>query len=860
MAITVAMRAQVAQLYAALFGRAPDADGLGFWAGKLGDGASLASVAQQMFNVEPARAYYPSSASHADIITSFYNKVLGRSPDTEGLDFWTAKLDASGATPGSVIAEMISVVVGYTGSDPAGLASQALFANKVAVAQHYAEAGGPISGAAAILNGITSDPATAAAAIAAIDHNGVDAPIFNGASVNGSALTISYADAGPLDATHLPPASAFAVTVNGSARAVTGVEVNAAGGLVTLTLASGAAHGEAVTVAYTDPTASNDTDAIQDATGHDAATLAATSVANATPAGADIAPPVFASASVSGSTLVMTYTDAAQLDAAHGPAAGAFAVSVGGEARAVTAVALDAAAKTVTLTLASAVVGGQSVTVAYTDPSGNNDVNALQDTGGNDAATLAATAVASSAADVTGPRLLEANVDGATLSLGYDEPLDDTTAPGPGAFNVTVGGVDRGVLSVSIDAAFERVILTLASPVLHGEAVTVAYNDPTSGNDTAAIQDLLGNDSPTMGATAVTNLVVDAVAPVFASAVVTGNKLVMKYTEQDALDAANIPPADAFVVRVAGVVRAVGSVAVNASLDTVTLTLASAVTAAQAVTVAYTDPSSNDNLAAIQDASGNDAASLGATTVTNITGDATAPVFTGAAAEGTTLVLTYSDTSPLDATHLPAASAFTVKFDGIVHGVNAVAVDPYAMTVTLALADAVEYGQVVTVAYKDPGVANDSNAIQDINGNDAATLAATVAANDSPAPDVAAPEFVSAAVDGDSLVMSYSDESLLDAGRRPLASAFHVLVDSVADAVGSVLIDASAKTVRLTLSTAVLNGQVVTVAYTDPTPGDDAKAIQDQSGNDAASLGATAVVNETPLLLLGVAAPDAGLF
>ena len=59
MAITVEVRTQVSQLYTALFGRAPDYDGLGFWTTLLGSGESLAHVADTMYATAPARAYYP---------------------------------------------------------------------------------------------------------------------------------------------------------------------------------------------------------------------------------------------------------------------------------------------------------------------------------------------------------------------------------------------------------------------------------------------------------------------------------------------------------------------------------------------------------------------------------------------------------------------------------------------------------------------------------------------------------------------------------------------------------------------------------------------------------------------------------
>ncbi|MCW8177897.1 SwmB domain-containing protein, partial [Verminephrobacter aporrectodeae] len=80
----------------------------------------------------------------------------------------------------------------------------------------------------------------------------------------------------------------------------------------------------------------------------------------------------------------------------------------------------------------------------------------------------------------------------------------------------------------------------------------------------------------------------------------------------------------------------------------------------------------------------------------------------------------------------------------------------------------------------------------------------------------------------------------------PANGAFTVLVDSVANAVTNVAINAEAKTVTLTLSTAVTSDQTVTVAYADPTTGNDANAIQDAAGNDATSFAATAVTNNTP--------------
>jgi len=173
MAITVAMRTEVSQLYVALFGRAPDSEGLGFWVSQRNSGQSMTQIADAMFATAPARAYFPTWMTNQEIIGSFYQNVLGRTADAEGLAFWTGKLNAAGATPGSVITEMITAIAHYDGTDPLGVASAALFNNKVEVAQYYAEDGGGVGNSSIILADVTADSSTVDAAIADIDNGTV---------------------------------------------------------------------------------------------------------------------------------------------------------------------------------------------------------------------------------------------------------------------------------------------------------------------------------------------------------------------------------------------------------------------------------------------------------------------------------------------------------------------------------------------------------------------------------------------------------------------------------------------------------------------------------------------------------------
>jgi uncharacterized repeat protein (TIGR02059 family) len=112
--------------------------------------------------------------------------------------------------------------------------------------------------------------------------------------------------------------------------------------------------------------------------------------------------------------------------------------------------------------------------------------------------------------------------------------------------------------------------------------------------------------------------------------------------------------------------------------------------------------------------------------------------------------------------------------------------------------------------------------------------------------DTDGPVFGFATVNGNSLVMTYTDASPLSSTNLPLTNAFGVNVNGSSVAVNNVTVDSAAKTVTLTLANAVRAGQTVSVSYTDPTADDDVVALQDSAGNDAQSLLNASVNNVTP--------------
>ncbi|MCW5255499.1 hypothetical protein D5038_03705 [Verminephrobacter aporrectodeae subsp. tuberculatae] len=696
--------------------------------------------------------------------------------------------------------------------------------------------------------------------------------------VNGDQLVLSFSDTGNLDAdaSHTPASGAFTVLVNGVANAVTHVTVEPQAKTVTLTLSTAVSHGQSVTVAYADPTTGNDANAIQDAAGNDAASFAATAVSNNTP---DTTPPQLiitgdtTRPQVSGHQLVLSFSDTGNLDAdrAHTPASGAFTVLVNGVANAVTHVTVEPQAKTVTLTLSTAVSHGQSVTVAYADPTTGNDANAIQDAAGNDAASFAATAVSNNTPDTTPPQLIitgdttRPQVNGDQLVLSFSDTgnldADASHTPASGAFTVLVNGVANAVTHVTVEPQAKTVTLTLSTAVSHGQSVTVAYADPTTGNDANAIQDAAGNDAASFAATAVSNNTPDTTPPQLiitgdtTRPQVNGDQLVLSFSDTGNLDAdaSHTPASGAFTVLVNGVANAVTHVTVEPQAKTVTLTLSTAVSHGQSVTVAYADPTTGNDANAIQDAAGNDAASFAATAVSNNTPDTTPPqlIITGDTTRpqvnGDQLVLSFSDTGNLDAdaSHTPASGAFTVLVNGVANAVTHVTVEPQAKTVTLTLSTAVSHGQSVIVVYADPTTGNDTNAIQDAAGNDAASFAVTAVSNNTPAPaDTTPPEFHSATVNGDQLVLTYTEANTLDAAALAGNAGFTVstAAGTAAITVSSAVVNATAKTVTLTLSRAVARTETLTVSYTKPESG---AVVQDAAGNDAANFSDRAVTHST---------------
>ena len=143
-------------------------------------------------------------------------------------------------------------------------------------------------------------------------------------------------------------------------------------------------------------------------------------------------------------------------------------------------------------------VTSYALTSAPTDTAGNTMTSTALPTGSNNIAGAQAIVI-----DTTAPTLSSAtaNTAGTQVTLTFNEPLNATTAVA-GDFAVSVGTTSMTVSSISVSGS--TVILTLGTPAVIGDVISVAYTAPTpnSATSNSAIQDTAGNDSISFTTTA----------------------------------------------------------------------------------------------------------------------------------------------------------------------------------------------------------------------------------------------------------------------------------------------------------------------------------------------------------------------
>ncbi|MCW8209519.1 hypothetical protein D8B24_21505, partial [Verminephrobacter aporrectodeae subsp. tuberculatae] len=416
--------------------------------------------------------------------------------------------------------------------------------------------------------------------------------------------------------------------------------------------------------------------------------------------------------------------------------------------------------------------------------------------------------------------------------------------------NTAAGTTAITVTGVAVHITDKTVTLTLSRAVAATETVTVSYTKPTFGN---GVRDAAGNEAANFGEKAVAHSTpADTTPPEFHSATVNGDRLVLTYTEANSLDGAALTGNAGFAVNTAAGATAitVSSAVVNATAKTVTLTLSRAVAATETVTVSYIKPESG---AVVQDAAGNDAANFSSQPVTHST--ATPP-----GTQGPTLAATNPITISDNKLSLGERVTVTIRFS------EAIATDSFTtadLTVgggaTLSNLQSTDGGTTWTVTLTAPGILDIASNVLLANGSTGNKIRVNLAgitnragtAGEGTADstitydiDVMSPSFGSAAVNGDQLVLTYTETNTLDGAALTGSAGFTVgSTTGAAITVSSAVVNGAAKTVTLTLSRAVTSAETVSVSYTSPASG---TVVRDAAGNGALSFSEKAVTNNTP--------------
>ena len=423
------------------------------------------------------------------------------------------------------------------------------------------------------------------------------------------------------------------------------------------------------------------------------------------------------------------------------------------------------------------------------------------------------------------PTASSATVDGATLSIAFNEDLDSGEAPDKSAFAVTVEDNSRGVDAVAVSGSVATI--TLVTAVLAGDAVTVDYTPPPD-ESAPRLQDLAGNAAASFSEQNVSNNTTAADQMTAAvSAVPEAHDgdftFEVRFSEAPHDDFSHTTMRDHAFTVTGGVVTSArqldppGNIGWEISVTpegdgtvTIVLPVTTDCTAPGAICTGDRRPLSNRLEITVPGPPGQQASQENSPA----TG---APTISGTAQVGETLMVDTSGISDSDGLTDATFSYQWLADETVIEG---------ATDSTYTLIDS-EAGKAITVR---------------VTFTDDAENQETLTSEPTTAVAAAGVQPKSATVDGFTLILTYEEN--LDEGVTLPSSGFTVTAGGHDRAVNGVSV--SGKTVNLTLASAVAAGETVKVGYAKP---DGPDFIRDTLSREGDSFSDYAVTNNTPVAL-----------
>ena len=528
-------------------------------------------------------------------------------------------------------------------------------------------------------------------------------PELSAGSVDGTTLILTFNEA--LDEDSEPPATVFTLTVSGNVRAVESVDVS--GSAVTLTLASAVTSQDTVTVSYVIPV-DESAARLQDAAGNAAASFTNRSVTNDT---APVAPAETRAPDAPNAPDVSPHDSTSLAVSWTVPASDGGSAITGYKVQWKeaadswdTSEDVSEAAATGTSHTITGLTGGTEYSVRVLAVNDVGESPPSEDGNGTPRETVP-------------PELSAASVDGATLTLTYNEALDGDSEPPTTAFTVTVSGNVRGVDSVEVTGS--TVTLTLASAVTSQDTVKVSYAVPAR-ESAERLRDSVGNAAASFTDESVTN---ETAAQAAQAPGAPGRPDVAREASGSLSVSWDAPSSDGGSSITGYKVQ--WKQAVD-RWDTPADVSEAVVTGTGHTITGLTDGVEYSVRVIAANEAGDSPPSTEQTGTPNET---VPPVLSEASVDGTALTLTFNE--DLDGNSAPPTSAFTVTVNGNERGVESV--DVSGSTVTLTLAPAVATEDAVAVSYAAPS-GELVERLRDTAGNAAASFTGRTVTNETAPP------------------------------------------------------------------------------------------------------------------------------
>ncbi len=430
--------------------------------------------------------------------------------------------------------------------------------------------------------------------------------------------------------------------------------------------------------------------------------------------------------------------------------------------------------------------------------------------------------------------LLSASVNANTISLNFDSSLDNTK-PNHNRFSITADGTSIDISSSSLNADAGTLKLNLASAIKPNQSVKLTYTDLKGDQSDGVLQTPNGTDLSSFS-TAVSNKSLDSTAPTVTAATINGKVLSLSFDE---VIAKATPSNRSWILKEDGKAISITSASVDSNSAQLDLTLATAVDRGSNITLSYSDISGDQKANVIQDLSGNDLASFSNFSVENQTTRSSDPLdLNTAEINGNEVVLAFSREL---STTTPSTGTFRLRANNKAIKVNSITLFPNDREAVLKIASPVAHGDNVTLSYTDAQGNQKSNVIEDVDGNDLATVNNLKLSNNT---RKSATDFEVDYADADGKIINvYLTDSL--SSSIPKASLFRVTADKRKQKISSVSTSESDGIITLNLKKSINPKQDILISYRDLKGNQRSGIAEDTDGNDLASFKNLSPINDT---------------